>query len=194
MEKILNSPIKADFYDKLSYSKTEFNWNKNPIKMDLFLYFLKVPVILSTSHLGYDNGWTLLKNKEMALTLHGGIIAGVHYLNNIEFGERLCNKYNNYVNPFYLFEILSEEGQKFFLNYYKEDIEKMISDLEKSIEYSKDIVKEKEVLHSLIINEIKTLTPNKYLKQMETTIATTEVPGTGLQVVVPVRGFGSRSN
>jgi hypothetical protein len=38
------------------------------------------------------------------------------------YGKNLDNPYNNFVNPFYIFDILNEDGKKFFLEYYAEDI------------------------------------------------------------------------
>jgi len=122
-----NDLIQNNFYKKLDANKIKINWNKNPVEMSLFLSFLKVEVVRCHNHLGSDTGWTLLKNDEFGLNVSGGIIGGKEFLDSLQFGKNLMNPYNNYVNPFYLFEILSKEGQDFFINYYKDDIDKILS-------------------------------------------------------------------
>lgn len=105
--------------------------------MKLFLSFLTVETEISTKHLGYSNGWTLRENKSIKLKIHGGIVGGVVYLDAIEFGEKLSNRYNNYVNPFYIFEILNDAGKSFFINYYKEEINKLVKEQSDKVDYIK---------------------------------------------------------
>jgi len=119
--------------EKLDGDKIKINWNKNPIKMDLFLSFLTIEVQRSYDHLGSDTGWTRLVNKEAKLVIRGGIVNGIEYLDGIEYGDKLANRYNNYVNPFYLFDILTDEGKVFFTEYYKEDIQKIVANQEYEI-------------------------------------------------------------
>ena len=114
--------------ERLESDKIEINWNKNPIKMKDFLKFLTVDTVKSTSHLGYYNGWTQRVNKENMLVVQGGMINGVEYLDRLEYGKKMQSKYNNFVNPFYLFDILTKEGKSFFYDYYKDDIAKIIKD------------------------------------------------------------------
>ncbi|NCW12405.1 MAG: hypothetical protein EBV82_04425 [Chitinophagia bacterium] len=49
-----DSAINKELYSKLKHDKIQINWNKNPIKMDLFLSFLTVDVTRSTTHLGFE--------------------------------------------------------------------------------------------------------------------------------------------
>lgn len=128
-----NSPIKKEFYDRFDMDKIKINWNKNPVQMKRFLSFLTVEVTRSTNHLGSDTGWTLLVNKDLNLKVGGGILGGVEYLDSLQFGEKLHNPYNNYVNPFHLFEILTDEGRSFFVEYYKGEIDKVVRDAELSV-------------------------------------------------------------
>lgn len=111
--------------------------NKNSIKMDLFLSFLTVTTQRSVSHLGATNGWTLLQG-DNDLLVKGGMIGSVEYLHNIQYGKKLDNPYNNYVNPFYLFEIFTEEGKKYFLEYYSSAIEEVLSDAVRAVKEAKD--------------------------------------------------------
>jgi hypothetical protein len=111
-----------EFYCKLDSKKIEINWNKKPILIDTFLSFITVPTEVSTDHLGYSNGWTLRINKEHKLFIKGGIVGGKNYLNDIQYGTKMSNEYNNYVNPLFLMDIMTEEGIAFFYEYYKEDI------------------------------------------------------------------------
>lgn len=94
--------------------------------MDLFLSFLTIKVERSHDHLGSCTGWTQLHNKGCQLIVRGGIVNGVEYLDSLQYGTRLSNPYNNYVNPFYLFDILNKEGKAFFLDYYADDIDTII--------------------------------------------------------------------
>lgn len=114
-----------EFLRDLKEDKIKINWNKKPIKMDLFLSFLTITTTREQDFLGCHNGWTQIKGPNN-FVLRGGIIDGVEYLDNIQYGKNLDNPYNNYVNPFYLFEIMTDEGKAFFLDYYKEDIQALL--------------------------------------------------------------------
>ena len=120
------------FLSKLDIGKIKINWNKRPIEMKKFLSFLKVDLEKSKDHLGYNNGWTK-RIGENNLIIYGGIINGVEYLYNIQYGKNLDNLYNNYVNPFYIFEIINGEGKLFFLDYYKKDIDELLEGANKNI-------------------------------------------------------------
>lgn len=135
--------LKARFYDKLQSDKIKINWNKNPIKMDMFLSFLTIPVERSYDHLGSDTGWTRLNNKEHKLIIGGGIVGNIEYLDTIQYGTKLSNQYNNYVNPFYLSSLLTRQGQAFFLKYYADDIDKIVSAEKDSIAFQ-----ERKLTHS----------------------------------------------
>ena len=114
--------LKLELYKHLKDDKVKINWNKNPIRMDQFISFLTVELTRSRDHLGYENGWTLLENKD--LKIGGGIVNGIEYLDRIQYGIKLSNPYNNYVSPFYLFDIMTDEGKAFFAEYYKDEISK----------------------------------------------------------------------
>jgi len=122
-----------EFYGKLPAEKIRFSWNENPIRMDNFLKFLKVPTTRSYNHLGSDYRWTKLTNKELDLVISGGRINNIEYLDTLQFGENLSNPYNNYVNPFYLWGIFTKEGKIYFCNYYEDGIRKQINDLFKEM-------------------------------------------------------------
>lgn len=148
----MQDKMKRELYDKLPSDKIKISWNKRPIAMSLFLSFLKVDVERSTDHLGYDMGWTLYENKELKLKIGGGKVAGTELLNSLQYGIKRANPYNNYVNPFYLFDILTPEGQQFFLNYYSEEIAKIVGgarasviNLENELVYKRKLVEELEV-------------------------------------------------
>jgi hypothetical protein len=157
MELPKNSPIKKEFYDQLKKDKIEINWNKNPIEMKLFLSFLTVEVTRSTDHLGSSTGWTLLENKDLKLRISGGGVGGVEYLDSLQYGEKLSNPYNNYVNPFYLFEILTDKGKGFFVEYYKTEIDKAVRDAELIVSSLENrLVRQKEFL-SQVKSEVEAL-------------------------------------
>ncbi len=152
-----SSAIKKEFYDKLKSDKIKINWNKNPIDMELFLSFLTVKVKRSTDHLGSCTGWTLLENDELKLKIGGGIINNKELLDTLQFGTNLSNSYNNYVNPFYLFEILNKEGQQFFVKYYKDDIQKILEKQKDSVSnLETSLMNEKEILNKMV-SEFKKL-------------------------------------
>lgn len=137
--------MENNFLLKLDSKKIEINWNKKPITMELFLSFLKVETEISRDHLGYGNGWTRRINKEIDLYIRGGVVGGVNYLDSIEYGKNKANRYNNYVNPFYLFDIMTDEGKKFFLEYYKEDIENVLLRIKDKIQYHREQVKKQNL-------------------------------------------------
>lgn len=128
--------LQKEFYKKLDSDKIKINWNKNPIKMNLFLSFLKIDVQRCKNFLGSSTGWTKLINNEYNLIIGGGIIKSIEYLDNLQFGAKLDNIYNNYVNPFYLFNVLSNDGKIFFVAYYKDEIYNI---LKKSDQEVKDL-------------------------------------------------------
>jgi len=145
---------------ELPHDKIKINWNKKPILMADFLSFLTIPVEKSTEHPGASTGWTRFFNKEYKLEVGGGIV-NKHYLDSLQYGHRLQNQYNNYVNPFYLFDVLTPEGKTFFLKYYEEDIQKIINKQLEAIIYAKQGLKQKEDLlsameveHNSLINSI----------------------------------------
>ena len=145
--------INKEFYSKLPSDKIKINWNKDPVKMDLFLSFLKVEVVRSKDHFGSDTGWTLLKNDNIRLIIGGGIVSGVEYLDTIKFGEKLSNPYNNYVNPFYLFDIFTCEGIIFFIEYYNDDIQFLLESHMDKIKTYKDRLESQNNIYNEILNK-----------------------------------------
>lgn len=152
--------LNDEFYKKLDYDKIKINWNKNPIEMTLFMSFLTVKVTKVEKHLGSDTGWTKYENKEHKLIIDGGWVNQIEYLNRLQFGKNLHNPYQNYVSPFYMFEILTSKGKKFFLEYYKADIQNIKNTLDIEIEHLRSKLKEKITLKKEITNEIKKLYSN----------------------------------
>lgn len=107
---------------KLPYDKVKIQWNKSPVRMDLFKSFLTIPVEKQTGHLGECTGWTKYCNDEHNLNIGGGIVNGVDYLDSIQYRKNLHNKYNNFCTPFHLKDVMTKEGISFFKEYYKFDI------------------------------------------------------------------------
>lgn len=137
---------------QLDYDKIKINWNDNPIRMDLLISFLTVPVERSYDHLGSTNGWTKVFNEEHKLIICGGkpYQGGVEYIDHIEYGVKLHNRFNNWVNPFFLFPIMTQEGKDFFLDYYKKDIAEVIQKQKDAVSWAKARLKaEKEELAQL---------------------------------------------
>ena len=113
---------------KIEKDKIKINWNKNPIKMDMFLSLLTTETIIPEGDwLGQCTGWTK-RVGDGGLQITGGIVGNIEYLDHIKYGEKLDNPYNNFVNPFYLWDILTSEGKRFFLEYYADDIKSIIED------------------------------------------------------------------
>jgi hypothetical protein len=110
---------------KLPQDKIEINWNKKPVRMDLFLSFLTNELTRSSEHLGHCNGWTRLFGDD-DLEVGGGMVGGVEYLDTLQYRRKLENPYNNYVSPFSLFEIMTTEGKQFFLDYYSTEIQEQL--------------------------------------------------------------------
>ena len=48
-------------------------------------------------------------------------------MDTIEYGHKMHNNYNNFVSPFFLFDIMTEQGKKFFIDYYSDDIKEEVS-------------------------------------------------------------------
>lgn len=143
---------------KLPKDKIKINWNKNPVPMQIFLSFLTVPTIKIHDHLGSSTNWTQYENEDYKLRIRGGVCDGGHWLHTIEYGVKLENSFNNYVNPFYLFEIMNQEGKMFFLNYYKDEIEAVILKQKNAVQFAKQkLSREKETLSSFK-NELEQLT------------------------------------
>jgi len=156
----MNKELKAVFYNKLQSDKIKINWNKNPIKMDLFISFLTIEVKRTYDHLGNDTGWTRLKNEDHKLIIGGGKVNGIEYLDRLEYGVKLDNPYNNYVNPFYLFDILTKEGQSFFLDYYADDIDTIVTTEKAGIAIQARRLEHSKVILSDMEKEIELLKSN----------------------------------
>lgn len=149
--------LDKEFYSKLPYDKIKMNWNKNPIKVQALVSFLNIDVETSREHSGSDMGWTRKFNDEHKLYIRGGIVGGVDYLDSIEYGNRLQNQYNNCVNPFYLMPIMNKDGVKFFLDYYKKEIDDLTENLKSSSEWHKQKSIEEAKIYNDIIQEIESL-------------------------------------
>lgn len=161
--------LNKEFYYHLDMKKIEINWNKNPIPMEKFLSFLTIPVLKSTDHLGYSNGWTRFYNDEFNLSVKGGVCDGGHWLHDLQFGHKLHNPYNNYVSPFYLFEVFTDEGKVFFVNYYKKEIKELMNKQKAKVKQLNAKLKEEKILEQKINLEVKKLfdyeNPNHIPKQ-----------------------------
>jgi hypothetical protein len=153
----MNQELKGCFYDKLQADKIKISWNKNPIKMDKFLSFLTINVERSYDHLGSDTGWTRLNNKEHKLIIGGGIVGNIEYLDSVQYGIKLNNPYNNYVNPFYLFDILTKEGRAFFVEYYTSEIHVIVSAERDSIAFHERSLANRKINMQTIEQEIELL-------------------------------------
>jgi hypothetical protein len=121
-----------DLISELSNEKIKINWNKNPVPMSKFLSFIACEIEKQTGHIGESTGWTLYKG-ENNLTISGGIVNGVEYLDSIQYGNKLHNRYNNYVNPLFLREILTKDGYSFFVDYYDDDIVKILNEADSDV-------------------------------------------------------------
>lgn len=160
---------KKELYDKLDSGKIEIAQNKNPIRMELFMSFLKVPVVKIKDRLGSSTGWTRYENEEIGLVICGGRVRGVEYLDSIQYKKNPSNKYNNYVNPFFIFDLLTNAGRKFFANYYETEILKIISDTKSALDSAmKNAITLNDLYNGLVkeTNEIfkRHLTDNVYEK------------------------------
>ncbi len=150
--------LQKELYEQLPHDKVKINWNKNPVKMDLFLSFLTVPLVKSTDHLGACTGWTLRKNESLKLEISGGIVGGAgEYLENIKFGTKLQNPYNNNVNPFYIFDILNDEGKAFFIDYYRSDIDKVVTAMENKITHHQTQLSFYQGAQKQLLKEVESL-------------------------------------
>ena len=118
--------------------------------MSVFLSFLTVECERIENHLGSSTGWTRLEFKEKNLILSGAIVRNVEYLENIQYGNRLGNQYNNFVNPFALFDIMTIEGKRFFVDYYKSDIEDLIEKNRKKLE----LIRHEQDLQKKVLNDL----------------------------------------
>lgn len=152
--------VQKEFYYKIGltdkYKIT--SWNKHLIKMETFLSFLTIDTNRSKDFLGSNNGWTQLENDKYKLQIMGGVYNEVEYLHAIKFGEKLDNVYNNFVNPFYLQDVMTKEGILFFIDYYNVEIKEILEENENEIiKLSEKLNKVKNVGIS-INNEIKRLT------------------------------------
>ena len=143
--------------DQLDHGKIKINWNKSPIKMDTFISFLTIETEISRDHLGASNGWTQRFNNDLSLIIGGGIVNGVNYLDSIQYKKNLQNRYNNYCNPFYLFDIMTDEGKSFFVKYYEADISKLIAERKSKVERVKLSLFNEETQLESLHNELNKL-------------------------------------
>lgn len=143
----------------LPNDKIKINWNERPIKMELFLSFLTIPIEIRKGHLGESTGWTQRVNKDLPLIIRGGKMRGGEYLDSIQYKEKLQNPYNNYVNPLYLWDIFTDEGKAFFLKYYEDDIAKVIKEKARRVEILQNQVIEAEAQLKSFREQLDALKP-----------------------------------
>jgi hypothetical protein len=134
-----------EYYKQLDHSKFEiYSWNKNLITMELFLSFITVPIEKNKgNYLGSCTGWTQYLGAD-DLIITGGKMNNVEYLHTIQYKKNLDNGYNNYINPFFMFDILNDEGKEYFTNYYREDIEKILRTKQAEIAKANQLIKNNE--------------------------------------------------
>lgn len=149
--------LKSELYNKLRSDKIKINWNKNPIKMDLFLSFLTIQTEILRDHLGSYTGWTRRINKDYNLTIVGGGVNGIEYLDHLEFRHKLSNQYNNYVNPFFMFEVFTDEGKRFFIDYYKPEIDSLLNQKNVKIIQIEEELNNQTLLLDQMIKEVENL-------------------------------------
>jgi hypothetical protein len=141
---------KISFLQKIIPALSHCDKSKH-IPMELFISFLvDVNLIRAKDNLGIDIGYTILRDETKGLILSGYIFNGVEYLDRIEYGKNLKNSYNNYCNPFNIWEMLTEKGKHFFLNYYKDVISNKRIELFNHLQYLKSTVEEHEKTISLM--------------------------------------------
>lgn len=140
----------------LPSDKIKIRLNKKPIRMDLFLSFLTVDVERSISHLGVENGWTMLTG-DNGLIVEGGKVRIngelVELLDSVRFGKKIANPYNNYVTPLHLKAIMSKEGFDFFVKYYEAEINGVIEKRRQEVLKLKSKMEDKEAELSKICDE-----------------------------------------
>lgn len=141
-DKIHTDMEMIDFYKELNWKKIEIRWNNNPIEMKKFTSFLTIELERSKDHLGSCNGWTKLVSEEHQLYISGGFVNGVEYLDGLQYKRNLDNVWNDYVNPFFLFDIMTTEGKKFFLDYYKDEIKEVFDKQKQKIKTLNSKLKE----------------------------------------------------
>ena len=154
---VVNVITLKEFYKDIRDDKFKINKGGNTIKMDLFLSFLTVDTTRSESYLGKSNGWTRLENKEHKLFISGGYFKGTEYLDSLKYGNNLDNVYNDFVNPFYLFDVMNEKGKNFFLSYYKEDIKEVLNKKDSKIMELNDKIKQLKEDRNLFDNHFNEL-------------------------------------
>lgn len=127
-----NELLNSDLIKKLPQNYG-INSTGGVIRMDVFKPFITVET-KPCDGLGSDNGWSYYENNTGTLIIQGGCYKGVGWLDNIRYGKRLQNPYNNFVNLFGVWDILSEEGQKFVIDYYESDLRKALDSKREEIE------------------------------------------------------------
>lgn len=125
---LLNSDLIKKMPDNYGINRTG-----GVIRMDILKSFLTVD-INPCDGLGSDNGWTYYKNNTGILIIQGGCYKGVEWLDNIKYGNRLQNPYNDFVNLFGIWDILNEKGRKFVIDYYESDLKKVLDLKRREIE------------------------------------------------------------
>lgn len=113
------------FAEQMDWDKPKYN-RSTRVKISTMLSFLTVDTFREGDWLGKENGWTRILGPN-GLEIGGAVVGDEEYYNSLQYGKNLHNPYNNYVNPFYIFEIMNDDGRKFFLNLYKDDINRAIA-------------------------------------------------------------------
>jgi len=153
MNRTVTINIENPIYGKLPHDLIEINWNKKRVKMNLFLSFFSV----ITDYECNCTLWTTRRNRDFNLIIGGGWVNGTEYLDTIQYGTKLQNTYNNYVNPFYIFDLLNESGKQFFIEYYKNEIEALLSKQESLVFQAERKLKEQQDIFSNYKKEIENL-------------------------------------
>lgn len=99
-----------------------FDYRKKEILFDRFkMFFDNTTFTLRDSYMG----WGTFDSDCGTLVVHTASFDGGCYLDNVRHTSKANNPYNNFVNAIAYWNMLNENGRKFFLDFYREDILKI---------------------------------------------------------------------
>ncbi|MDP5205477.1 hypothetical protein ORI99_00230 [Alishewanella sp. SMS9] len=142
-----------DFKSKIKTETQMFRDKRGALTIEQFMSMLKPEVSVSDRSISCTN-WTARKG-DNGLIICGGIINGTDYLASLQYGIKLHNQYNNYVNPLYLEDILTIKGVKFFKNYYKDELTSLALHAESEAEHLRNKANKLDDYSKSIIDYLK---------------------------------------
>ena len=134
--------VQSALYDKFKTSYAFINKGDRAIPWLDMKSYIDFEVFEYKNCPGYDMGWRSYSNEKLKIEFRTGIVNGVEYLDTVLLYNPSM-RMSVIKTPMNIFEHLTTEGKRFFINYYDKDYDSFVEEIEDKIT---QLTEEKELL------------------------------------------------